>query len=75
MYIRQDQSCPSGWNQYDSDQAMMGSSPSDICYRSDTNCLVMYIPGDQYCPTGWNQVDVNEAIMGTTAVDTCWRCS
>jgi hypothetical protein len=75
MYIRFNQSCPSGWNQYDSDQAMMGAYASDICYRSDTSCLVMYIPGDQYCPTGWNQIEVDEAIMGTTAVDTCWRCN
>ena len=52
----------------------MGTFASDICYRTDTACLVMYIRYDQYCPTGWTQHDINNPIMGDFAVDACWRC-
>ncbi len=75
MYIRYDQVCPSGWTQYDINNPVMGTFASDICYRTDTACLVMYIRYDQYCPTGWTQHDINNPIMGDFAVDACWRCN
>jgi len=74
FYIPQYNTCPAGWQHYNSNGATAGDSPSDICYRTDKQCLVFYIPLYNSCPEGFEQYDNNVASFGAGPSDVCYKC-